>query len=111
MVKQFSFKRVQKAGAIFNVEKLDWLNGVYIRNLSDEALLEKCLPYLPEEAAKKYSSEQLMAIIKLEKERIKKLSEHYQLNRIFLYDAGLREGVADLEDTNVAGRSCSFNGR
>lgn len=75
MVRQFSFDHVQKAGAIFNVEKLDWLNGVYIRNLSDEALLEKCLPYLPEEATIKYSSEKLMAIIKLEKERIKKLSD------------------------------------
>ncbi|MDP2930726.1 MAG: glutamate--tRNA ligase [bacterium] len=44
--KEFSLKRVQKSGAIFNQERLDWLSGFYLRNLSLENLTEKCLPYL-----------------------------------------------------------------
>ena len=34
LIKEFSIERVQKAGAVFNVEKLDWLNGLYIREKS-----------------------------------------------------------------------------
>ncbi|MDP2930090.1 MAG: glutamate--tRNA ligase, partial [bacterium] len=30
--KEFSLKRVQKSGAIFNQERLDWLSGFYLRN-------------------------------------------------------------------------------
>ncbi len=37
LIDSFSLERVGKAGAIFNREKLDWMNGIYIRNLSEEA--------------------------------------------------------------------------
>ncbi|MEK9135451.1 MAG: glutamate--tRNA ligase [Patescibacteria group bacterium] len=36
LIKSFSLKRVQKSGAIFNIQKLDYLNGFYIRQLSSE---------------------------------------------------------------------------
>ncbi|MDP3093225.1 MAG: glutamate--tRNA ligase [bacterium] len=46
LAKEFSLERVQKSGAIFNQQRLDWLNGFYLRNLSLKNLTEKCLPYL-----------------------------------------------------------------
>ncbi|MBI4359186.1 MAG: glutamate--tRNA ligase [Candidatus Nealsonbacteria bacterium] len=46
--KEFSLERVQKSGAVFNEQRLDWLNGFYLRNLSPQSLTEKCLPYLIE---------------------------------------------------------------
>lgn len=46
LLKEFSLERVQKSGAIFNQQRLDWLNGFYIRNLAPESLTKKCLPYL-----------------------------------------------------------------
>jgi len=45
---EFSLDGVQKAGAIFNVQKLDYLNGFYIRQSSTEKLAELCLPYFIE---------------------------------------------------------------
>lgn len=36
LIKTFDLSKVQKKGAIFNVEKLDWLNREYILRLSDE---------------------------------------------------------------------------
>ena len=45
LVKDFSIKRVQKSGAIFNTKKLDYLNGFYIRQKSLEKLTKLCLPY------------------------------------------------------------------
>jgi len=40
LVEHFSLERVSKAGAVFNREKLDWMNGMYLRNLSDEEFLK-----------------------------------------------------------------------
>jgi len=48
LIKEFSLERVQKGGAIFNVKRLDFLNGFYIRQKSVEKLTELCLPYLIE---------------------------------------------------------------
>lgn len=46
LVNAFSLDRVQKAGAVFNIEKLDWMNGHYIRNMHSAELGVKLLPLL-----------------------------------------------------------------
>jgi nondiscriminating glutamyl-tRNA synthetase len=48
LVKEFSLERVQKSGAIFNIQKLDFLNNFYIRQKTPKELTELCLPYLIE---------------------------------------------------------------
>lgn len=47
LIELFDLAQVQKAGAIFDVEKLTWMNGVYIRALTPDALAERLKPYLP----------------------------------------------------------------
>lgn len=44
---EFSFERVQHAGARFDWEKLDWINGQYIQALADDELTSRLRPYLP----------------------------------------------------------------
>ncbi len=46
LIKEFSLEKIQKGGAIFNITRLDYLNGFYIRQKSVEKLTEICLPYL-----------------------------------------------------------------
>ena len=46
LVKLFDIERVQKAGAIFNQEKLDWLNREYLKMMSDDEIAEKLEPFL-----------------------------------------------------------------
>jgi len=48
LVRQFSFDRVQHAGARFDWEKLNWINGEYIRRLDDEELARRLQPFLPQ---------------------------------------------------------------
>ena len=45
LVKVFSTERINKAPAIFDIEKLKWMNGVYIRNLSLEEFHNKAKKY------------------------------------------------------------------
>ncbi|MFA5070174.1 MAG: glutamate--tRNA ligase [Patescibacteria group bacterium] len=46
LIKEFSLENINKAGAVFNLDKLLWLNGLYIRNLSLERLIKAGQPYL-----------------------------------------------------------------
>lgn len=48
LVSKFELERCQKSPAVFDMEKLKWMNGVYIRKLSPEELLQRSLPFLEE---------------------------------------------------------------
>ncbi len=47
-VQLFTLEGVNKATGLFDTKKLDWLNGQYLRTLSDEELSSQILPYLHE---------------------------------------------------------------
>jgi len=47
MIQAFDLKRIQKGGAVFNAEKLDWLNSYYLRQLSADELAVRAKPFLP----------------------------------------------------------------
>jgi len=46
LIADFSLERVSKSGAVFNQDKLKWMNGLYIRNLTVEQIIEKAKPFL-----------------------------------------------------------------
>jgi len=113
LIKEFSIERVQKGGAVFNIKRLDFLNGFYIRQRSLERLTELCILYLIEnnliapifeqtelipgvapgptgvtdyqiiETKEKISLDILKKIVSAYKERIKKLSEIPELTNFF----------------------------
>ena len=43
---QFSLAEINKAAAIFNPEKLLWLNAHYLRTLPSERLIDELLPHM-----------------------------------------------------------------
>ncbi len=49
--KIFSVERLNKSPAIFDIVKLTWMNGVYLRNLSEDEFYHKALPYMQELSA------------------------------------------------------------
>ncbi len=49
LIKAFSLSRINPAGGIFDAEKLQWMNGVYIRNLDSEEFAKRAIPYLEKE--------------------------------------------------------------
>ena len=48
LVRVFSFERVQHGGARFDWEKLNWINGEYIRGLGEEELAGRLKSFLPQ---------------------------------------------------------------
>ncbi|MEK9175490.1 MAG: glutamate--tRNA ligase [Patescibacteria group bacterium] len=73
LIKEFSLEKVQKAGAIFDITKLDWMNGEYIRKKSTAELRELACPYLTKFSQDK--NEYIEQILTLERPRLKKFSE------------------------------------
>ena len=66
LVKFFDLKRVQKAGAIFNIDKLNWLNAQYLKSLKDKDLAELL----------KVKNVKIIALVR---ERMKKISDFQEL--------------------------------
>jgi len=45
LIAQFEVSRISKAPAIFDIDKLKWMNGMYLRNMSLEDFHKTCEPY------------------------------------------------------------------
>ena len=84
LVAHFSIERILASPAVFNAEKLDWFNGVYIRQMATEELAEAIMPWLtaalPDAAIDR---DYLQRIIPLERERLRKLSEAPEMLSFF----------------------------
>ncbi|TET46239.1 MAG: glutamate--tRNA ligase [Dehalococcoidia bacterium] len=110
LVKHFSLERISKTAAIFNHEKLDWMNGVFLRELSHEELLRKIMPFLesglPEEVKRPVSEEYVSRIVPLIRERINTLAEAATYADFFFldeleYDASLLMGKKMTTETTL----------
>jgi glutamyl-tRNA synthetase len=90
LIDNFSLERIGKTGAIFNREKLDWMNGVYIRKLTADEFFEAVEPYLMDDiAAGKAlisSEEYVRAVLPLVQERARTLVEVAELAQFFFVD-------------------------
>ncbi len=71
LTERFDLAKVHKGGAIFDRDRLDHLNGVYIRALSDEQLALRLRPWVPEAIA----DDDLLRVVPLIKERLVKLGD------------------------------------
>jgi glutamyl-tRNA synthetase len=81
LIDVFDLAKVHKSGAVFDTQKLDWMNGEYIKNLSDKELAGKILeiPNLNFQISKK----ELTKVIPLARERMKKLSDISEFDFFF----------------------------
>jgi glutamyl-tRNA synthetase len=70
-IEHFELTKINKSGAVFDVNKLLWMNGQYIKMLSDETFVAKVKPFLKGEV----EDDILRRICVIEKTRINLLSE------------------------------------
>ncbi len=71
LAERFELSKVHKGGAIFDRDRLDHLNGVYIRALSDEQLALRLRPWIPDEIR----DDDVLRLIPLIKERLVRLGD------------------------------------
>jgi glutamyl-tRNA synthetase len=90
IVKHFSLERISRTAAVFNKDKLDWMNGVYLRGLSSEEFTRRAMPFLekglPAEISRPLDMAYIHQIISLIQERARTLAEVPQLSDFFFVD-------------------------
>lgn len=89
LAKEFAVEKINKAGAVFNREKLDWLNKEYLRAMPADELVERAVPFYvkaevlrPEGngfasclGAERFTREDLVKAVSLEQRRATTLAE------------------------------------
>ena len=112
LVQHFSIDRIVKSGAIFNLEKLTWMNGMYIRNLSEGDLVSRIVQTLDDslsaDVPRPISEDYVGEITPLVQERLKTMTDVPALMDFFFIeeldyptDDLIQKGM-DREDTTLA---------
>lgn len=90
LIQYFSFENIGKSAAVFNPEKLLWLNSHYIMNSASEELAELVIPFLIKqgiiEEGQSLNKEWLSKAITPLKERSKTLTELANSLRYYIAD-------------------------
>jgi glutamyl-tRNA synthetase len=86
LIASFSLERVNKAGAVFNREKLDWMNGLYLREISEDAYLTHALTALKSAGMDSGDQDKNRLIVKAVRNSISHLDEIPQKTGLFFSD-------------------------
>ena len=108
IIDNFTLDRITKSAAIFDQDKLMWMNGVYIRDLPPDDLAQRMTAYIPRRLASD-EHEYLCNIAPLVQERLKRLDESDEMTSYLFgdlapdYDGAIlvQKGM-DTESTTVA---------
>lgn len=99
-IKIFDPKRLSKSPAMFDKQKLAYINSVYIKKLSDQELAIKVKPFLENANIKIKNETWLLNLVSLFKDRMHYLAEIVELyNNFFLSEFKLEDEVLELLKT------------
>jgi len=104
IVERFTLDRVGASPAVFDFQKLDWLNGVYLRELPPDEYADRLVLYLREQD-NDWDAALVQATVPLVQEKISRLSEYPGFAGFFFHDvepdAALLDGEILVEATRV----------
>ena len=86
LIEEFEIERVSKSPAIFDLQKLNWLNGLYIRDLSPKDLFVEVAPYLAD-ARMAFAPVQQEVVAEAIQANLGTLSDAPQYAEVFWEDA------------------------
>ena len=76
LVKEFDYHRMSKTPSVFDMVKLAWLNGEYIKAMDDEKFFDMALPYMKEVITKDVDFHKIAALVKTRIEKFTEIKEH-----------------------------------
>jgi glutamyl/glutaminyl-tRNA synthetase len=105
LISEFSLSNINKSGSVFDINKLDWINSLYIRQIPIENLVEKLKPFWEGTGVNvaKFDATFLKAIANLEKERLKKLSEIGERTAYFFSEPQYEPNLLVWKKSNAEG--------
>ncbi|MBU6141621.1 glutamate--tRNA ligase [Patescibacteria group bacterium] len=95
IIEKFDINRVQKGGAVFDVQKLNWLNAEYIKEKTGADLFAMLIALYGEEKVVFHDAPTTVRLLEIGKMRMERLSDYEALRDSFLphtYDGALLVG-------------------
>jgi glutamyl-tRNA synthetase len=86
LVREFTLERVGKSGAVFNLEKLNWMNTQHLRQTPDPALLALLRPHLATAGLEGVSDAYVLDVVRLMRDRVDKVEEFVSFSGYFFRD-------------------------
>ncbi len=94
MIKEFTFDRISLGGPVFDLQKLDWINGMYLRQLTSTELAQRLHDQVIKPKVQRLTdSAYRQAITPLLQERLHTLADFHRMASFF-YDAPLAYDVS-----------------
>ena len=94
LVREFTLERVGKSGAVFNLEKLSWMNTQHLRRKPDAELLALLRPHLEGHGLASQADGYVLDVIRLMKDRVDKVEEFVTFGRYFFADPDVYDQAA-----------------
>jgi len=92
LIKKFDYHRINKSPSVFDVNKLRWMNSEYIKKMSDEAFLEKAMPYVDKVITKNLDKKKIALMTKSRIEVFPDICEHIDFfEKLPEYDVSMYE--------------------
>nr|WP_294492332.1 glutamate--tRNA ligase [uncultured Anaerosporobacter sp.] len=76
LVKEFDYHHINKSPAVFDIYKLKWMNGEYIKNMDFDAYYELALPYIKEVIKKDLDLRYIAELVKTRIETFLDIKDH-----------------------------------
>ncbi|TCK98563.1 glutamyl-tRNA synthetase [Natranaerovirga hydrolytica] len=76
LIKAFDYKKINKAPAVFDMKKLRWMNGEYIKNMDQDQFYEMALPYIKKTITKDINLKAVSALVQTRVEILTEIEEH-----------------------------------
>jgi glutamyl-tRNA synthetase len=83
LIKAFSLKRISKSGAVFDVEKLNWMNGSYLRSLDLEYIAERAKPFFEKAGIDISDHEKFLRVVDNARKRVATIPEMITHSEMF----------------------------
>ena len=76
LVKEFDYRHISKSPAVFDIQKLRWMNGEYLKAMDFDRFYEMALPYIRQTVTKDYDLKKIAQMVKTRIEIFPDIAEH-----------------------------------
>jgi nondiscriminating glutamyl-tRNA synthetase len=102
LVKLFTIERVNSAGAVFNIDKLNWMNSEYIKNYDIDSLVALITPYLKAGGIHTGDEAKTIRVVSVIKNYINKLDEAAEHAKVYYSEVSLSDEQKEIAQSETS---------
>ena len=84
LIRDFDYRQINKAPAVFDIVKLRWMNGEYLKKMDEDAFYEMALPYIEKAITRDLDYKKIASLIKTRIETFLDIEEMVDFLKNFL---------------------------